>query len=236
MANAVCVCGKTFMPKCGLDAGARYKCSSPGTTPELVEVCKDKNCIVNPRDNNCATGEECKCPDTDEVCGHAFPQGCTLDAKALYSCSGKGADPQKKQDCPVETFPAECKFDSEILYTCTAAGVAHCWSQVRQRVHLYSTGDDKLVLLEKCPPGLVCLTHADGPPDCGGTNCTCFGNKTVFSSQFTDACGFEKNAIYRCTNSGTAIKENTCEANKECAFNLSGATCGDCKCPDDGTI
>lgn len=81
------------MPKCGLDAGARYKCSSLGTTPELVEVCKDKNCIANPRDNNFATGEECKCPDTDEVCGHAFPQGCTLDAKALYSCSGKGADP-----------------------------------------------------------------------------------------------------------------------------------------------
>jgi len=87
----------TFMHKCGLDAGALYKCTVAGAKPEFVEVCKDKNCIVNPGDNNCAR-DECKCPDSDDVCGHAFLEGCKLDTKALYSCSGKGADPQKKQD------------------------------------------------------------------------------------------------------------------------------------------
>lgn len=61
---------------------------------EFVGVCKDKNCIVNPGDNNCAR-DECKCPDSDDVCSHAFPKGCKLDTKAPYSCSGKGADPQK---------------------------------------------------------------------------------------------------------------------------------------------
>ncbi|KAG0025685.1 hypothetical protein BGZ82_009892, partial [Podila clonocystis] len=192
-----------------LNAGALYKCSGPEVTPKLMEVCKDSNCIVNPGNNNCTTGNKCKCPDVNDVCGHAFPHGCNLNTKALYSCSSKGANPQKMQDCPTgncevkvgndaclvgdfckckdsnaacgNSFPDPCNLDKTSLYQCTGSK---------------GTNPINPINLTKCKSGEC--NPAMGPNACTDP-CKCKDSKVTCGNSFPDSCNLDRTSLYQCS-------------------------------------
>ncbi|KAG0201708.1 hypothetical protein BGX28_005549 [Mortierella sp. GBA30] len=166
------VCGSTFPPSCGLSTVSLYSCAGPGVAPVLVNQCPTGICIVNPGNDACDTGNACKCIDTDNVCGSAFPGQCNFALGGLYSCAGgAGSDPVLLQNCPGgvcviqigndvcgtgpcscvdgtaacgATFPLQCLTDAATLYLCPGgAGSAPIPGQVCQSgICVVNFGDD----------------------------------------------------------------------------------------------
>ncbi|KAG0218712.1 hypothetical protein BGX33_006275 [Mortierella sp. NVP41] len=88
------ICGKVFDEKCGFDNETLYGYQAVGSKPEPIEECKEYP--VPP---------QCTCKDPISFCGSKFDPECTeafgieIDPKAIYTCSGAGAIPQKGQEC-----------------------------------------------------------------------------------------------------------------------------------------
>ncbi|KAF9907514.1 hypothetical protein EC991_010895, partial [Linnemannia zychae] len=253
------VCGQVFPLSCKIKTSALYTCKK-GEDPVFEKDCSPDRCSASKASFAAAAIFEatatdvctsrCECPSKGPVCGSSFDPDCKLETNALYNCDGKGSTPVKGEDCkeggctvsngddkcstgkctcptpgtaPVcgADLPAECNADHTKIYQCPGG-----------------TGTEPKVLAV-CEPGTVCIKK-DSPEGaaCGGDDCDCTGGEEVCSSAFKDECGYEKNAIYKCTSDGKAEKVKNCDATESCVKLDDGPVCtsNDCKCPTDGTV
>ncbi|KAG0291980.1 hypothetical protein BGZ96_004646 [Linnemannia gamsii] len=245
-------CGVSFPKHCDLKAGGLYKCDRKDAKPYLIHECKNDVCVINPGDNSCG---ECKCIDTDDICGNVFPSLCDFKTDTIYSCKGgAGSIPKFKEQCPSKKctaksgndectddhcvckdnrnicgkqFSPDCHFLKETLYKCSAAGAdPHAG--------------------EGCAKG--CSVIRDAPDQCTtdsltSDDCKCKDGDAVCGSTFPVACHREPNSLYSCDGgrgSDPTKKEpcatgscHTKDGPDECTKDSCACTGTDTKCSKD---
>ncbi|GJJ70396.1 hypothetical protein EMPS_02745 [Entomortierella parvispora] len=207
----------------------------------------------------------CRCPDEGLYCGNMLDKGCKADPMYLYDCSaGKDTKPMKVNQCSAGTA---CIFDpkektSRCLGvtpydTCICPGkgtfctadldAERCSDLILQNGPnaVYDCTGDSMTpgkntpkMTSICPSGSVCLSE-DREASCGTPHCSCKADgKTFCSSDFSPACGLEKNSVYECSNKGKPKPVISCSSEQACVALDDGATCAstECACPSDGTI
>jgi len=79
------VCGKTFPPKCKLEASTIYKCEGSDGKPTVAEKCGEGGCTVTNGDNHC-NKDTCTCPGEGfaPIRGSELPASCNANANSIY--------------------------------------------------------------------------------------------------------------------------------------------------------
>ncbi|KAF9926806.1 hypothetical protein FBU30_003684, partial [Linnemannia zychae] len=248
------VCGSEFPDICGLDDGTLYKCVfGKGSLPEQGLRCESGQCIVKQAENdvcsNTGSPTTCKCNNKKVVCGAAYPAVCGFEEDRLYACSETGADPVPGNICPngCESNADSATMDECITSECTCPKAGILCGQTMElgcgfsdhSIYDCTKGVGSIpVLQELCVPGTACSENTEGA-SCGGSKCTCTGDISVCSNQFPDDCGYQKNAVYKCTlNGGQPVLEIACETNQSCKSFIDDAVCAssDCNCSEDGLV
>ncbi|KAG0375099.1 hypothetical protein BGX24_009534 [Mortierella sp. AD032] len=251
------VCGDAFPSKCNLPTDALYDCKK-GEDPVLKSECdKPGRCFASKSsvsaavvfkdiaDDKCV---ECSCGDKGTVCTSTFPPGCNLPADSTVECSGSGATPTNPQKCEngaciVNNGDDKCSNNKctcpDDIPVCGSDLPKECNAKNNTIYHCPGGAGTEPEVLTKCMPGTVCIKKTD-PADttCGVDNCECFGDHKACSNVFPDSCGYDKNAIYKCTRTGQPQKRKTCGDDEACVMLSDGAVCtkNDCKCPTDGDV
>ncbi|KAF9425767.1 hypothetical protein BGZ94_007243, partial [Podila epigama] len=253
------VCGEIFPLSCKLKQTALYTCKK-GENPVLLKDCYPDRCkatkasfgaaAVFAAQANDQCADSCKCVNAGLVCGSTFPPKCKLAASTLYKCDGSDGTPKVVEDCGeggctvtngdnhCNTDPCTCPGTGR-LPVCGSDLPASCRADANTIYHCPGGHGTKPEVLSVCKPGSMCIKKpAPIGAICGSGSCDCKGNNEVCSDSFPDNCNLEKNAIYKCTDSGKAEFVKKCDSTQSCVTVSDGAICtsNDCKCPDDGTV
>ncbi|KAF9427990.1 hypothetical protein BGZ94_003656 [Podila epigama] len=235
------VCGRTFPSQCGYDTTAMYTCAGQDEIPTNPTVCPTKICVVRPGDDTCGDGHECKCPDNDSVCGHAFPGSCGFEADTLYRCPG-GAQSTPVTDtkclsgiCLVVKGHDVCGdkvidpcLCTETGNTCGASFPSVC-NLSKSSLYTCIKGNHP-TLVASCPapascvgsPGsAVCLKPVD--------ECVCTNDKDRCGSSFPASCNYNKNSLYTCRPGEKPTNEMVCEF--DCIVDSQGQDDDACESP-----
>ncbi|KAF9285529.1 hypothetical protein BGZ68_003782 [Mortierella alpina] len=206
-------CGSSFPEVCHFPPNAVYSCLEAGAKPIIAASCDPQQCIPNDKNAECAK-DPCKCSTTNAtVCASSFPTSCRLKPDAVYSCTTAGEYPVEVAVCTPEkcivvadvgqcdkdpclcnsaidrlcgsVFPEKCGYVATAIYRCPAALV-------------------KPILIEECPPGLVCANEQNGPT-CHSDLCHCHSSdigKNICGNTLFDGCEYDDNVIYTCNADG----------------------------------
>ncbi|GJJ74341.1 hypothetical protein EMPS_06699 [Entomortierella parvispora] len=252
------VCGDAFPAKCNLKTSALYDCKK-GEDPVFKTECSDPGRCTSTEasisaeavfkataNDRCIDG--CTCGDRGKACTSTFPPECNYPLNSIVDCSASGATPTNFQKCVTGACIVSNGEDRCSNNKCTCPGdIPICGYDLPEecnanRHSVYYCPDGKGTEpkeLTECKPGTIC--NRKEPPvgaECGGLTCECPGDMEVCSNSFPDTCGYDKNAIYKCTTSGRPTKTKDCENNQACVTLSDGAVCTqtDCKCPTDGNV
>lgn len=180
------------------------------------------------------------CVAIGDFCGNNL-YGCDFVATTQYRCDAIGERPRPITEdsascgeinaclCPASPIGLICGLDLPKKCNAKSNTIYHCPN---------GKGTEPEEFIE-CKPGTVCnKKEAPIGAACCGKNCECPGDKEVCSTAFPDSCGFDKNAIYKCTSSGKPTKAKDCSDDEACVILSDGAACtkNDCKCPTDGDV
>lgn len=130
------VCGKTFPPKCKLEASTIYKCEGSDGKPTVAEKCGEGGCTVTNGDNHCSK-DTCTCPGNGltPVCGSDLPASCGANANTIYRCpGGSGTKPEVFDICKPGTMCI--KIPAPTGAVC-GAGTCECTGD-KERAHIRS--------------------------------------------------------------------------------------------------
>ncbi|CAO3570356.1 unnamed protein product [Mortierella alpina] len=256
-------CG-TKLYGCSFEQEALYKCNAVGQKSELISIdataclgsirqeswtLRSANSIFETlAEDKCI--QQCACLAEGLFCGSTFAPECKF--QGFFRCDSNGATPILVSDCREDggcTINAGDDACSTDTCTCPSPGYAPvCGSQlpkdcrdVKFNAISWCPGGSgtRPQVMEICKPGTLCQPKPlpDGAI-CGSNTCNCTGNRAICSNTFPSECQLERNAIYNCTEEGTAELVVQCDATEVCVTTAGGSICAvpDCKCPGNGTV
>ncbi|KAF9094530.1 hypothetical protein BGX23_001976 [Mortierella sp. AD031] len=237
-------CGQIFPLSYNLKTTALYTCVK-GADPVLKEDCYPNRCIASKSQLEAASiflstaadvcVDKCTCGSKGPACGSTFLPECKLDPSTFYNCEGNGKIPIagevcKEGGCTVHNGDDKCSTSqctcpgTGLVPVCGAELPKECNAAANTIYQCPSSSGSQPEVLSVCLPGTMCIQKPEGAV-CGGVDCNCLGDDEVCSNMFPDSCGYEKNAIYKCTPGGTPEKVENCDTTEACVKLDDGPVC-----------
>ncbi|KAF9326924.1 hypothetical protein BG006_009714 [Podila minutissima] len=228
-------CGGGFTPICKLQHAGIYTCTKSGA-PVLSKDCHPERCKTSTTDGftNIQCEDSCFCMKSGLFCGSTLPEKCKLLPCKFYRCNSKyppAVEMCGSNGCTVANGDNHCSQESctcpgsGLYLVCSADLPASCAADWDMIYHCPGGSGNLPKVLDVCKAGSVCLSKP--PPEgaaCHGGICDCNGDHEVCSDDFLPECNLEKNAIDKCTRSGTPELVTKCNSLQTC-ISLSDASC-----------
>ena len=155
---------------------------------------------------------DCKCQDSNDVCGSVYPANCALKASTLHTCAGDGSTPQPGTKCPSGCFvhlnkadecrngplPEECKCKDSSTH-CGSSFPPTCGYEPNTLYKCDAGAETTLITGEKCTTGCSIETGADACLPPAPTDCKCVDDQAICGNAFDENCKFDKDTLFTCS-------------------------------------